>query len=317
MHIDLRQLRHFVALAEHRSFVAAAAAVNLSQSAFSRSIQSLEHSAGFQLVDRGSKDLPPTQQGLVLLEHARRLLRQAQELDNEIGRLNGAESGALRFGCGPAPAAQLVPQAVAGFIADYPRAQVNFQVDNWQELNARLIAGEIEFFVADTRRFEADPDYRVVRLQPQRWTFCCREDHPLAQTGAPTCRELFAFPLATTFRPPNIRKVLVDYSGRRDFQPAVECEHSYALLNVVLHSDAIGIGSALNLEPYILRGNLRLLTPRDLPEHLEELHTRYGIVSRNGRTLSPLAQAMIARIEHTDRALTERLSGLPSTGFDA
>ncbi|SFX93943.1 helix-turn-helix domain-containing protein, partial [Azotobacter vinelandii] len=71
MHIDLRQLRHFVALAEHRSFVAAAAAVNLSQSAFSRSIQSLEHSAGFQLVDRGSKDLPPTQQGLVLLEHAR------------------------------------------------------------------------------------------------------------------------------------------------------------------------------------------------------------------------------------------------------
>ncbi|SFY27212.1 hypothetical protein SAMN04244547_04806, partial [Azotobacter vinelandii] len=51
--------------------------------------------------------------------------------------------------------------------------------------------------------------------------------------------------------------------------------------------------------------------------HLEELHTRYGIVSRNGRTLSPLAQAMIARIEHTDRALTERLSGLPSTGFDA
>ncbi|WP_347242398.1 helix-turn-helix domain-containing protein, partial [Vibrio cholerae] len=41
MHIDLRQLRHFIALAEQRSFVAAAAAVNLSQSAFSRSIQAL------------------------------------------------------------------------------------------------------------------------------------------------------------------------------------------------------------------------------------------------------------------------------------
>ena len=46
MHIDLRQLRHFIALAEQRSFVAAALTVNLSQSAFSRSIQALEHAAG-------------------------------------------------------------------------------------------------------------------------------------------------------------------------------------------------------------------------------------------------------------------------------
>ncbi|HDL5055376.1 LysR family transcriptional regulator, partial [Pseudomonas aeruginosa] len=55
MHIDLRQLRHFIALHEHRSFVAAALAVNLSQSAFSRSIQALEHSAGCRLVDRAAK----------------------------------------------------------------------------------------------------------------------------------------------------------------------------------------------------------------------------------------------------------------------
>jgi len=63
MHIDLRQLRHFIALAEQRSFVAGAQAVNLSQSAFSRSIQALEHSVGCQLVDRGRKELPPTKQG--------------------------------------------------------------------------------------------------------------------------------------------------------------------------------------------------------------------------------------------------------------
>lgn len=101
MHIDLRQLRHFIALAEQRSFVAAAAAVNLSQSAFSRSIQALEHSAGCQLVDRGRKDLAPTKQGLVLLEHARRLVSGAQQLANEISQFNGLEAGELRFGCGP------------------------------------------------------------------------------------------------------------------------------------------------------------------------------------------------------------------------
>ncbi|MCO8161299.1 LysR family transcriptional regulator [Pseudomonas sp. 21LCFQ010] len=311
MHIDLRQLRHFIALAEHRSFVAAAAAVNLSQSAFSRSIQALEHSTGFQLVDRASKELPPTQQGLVVLEHARRLIREAQELNNEIGRLNGAEIGTLRFGCGPAPAGQLVPRAVALFIAEYPKAKVHFQVDNWQDLNQRLISEDIEFFVADTRRFEADPDYRITRLRAQRMRFYCRADHPLAQQASVTCKELFGYPLATTFRPPNIRKLLAEYSGRRDFVPQVECEHTYALLNVVRHSDAIAIGNAMNPEPALFTAELHWLQPVDLPPHLEEMNTRYGIVSRNARSLSSLAKAMIGLIEKTDLHLADHLSGVP------
>lgn len=315
MHIDLRQLRHFVALSEHRSFVGAAAAVNLSQSAFSRSIQTLEHATGFQLVDRAHKDLPPTKQGLVLLEHARRVLKQAQELTNEVSRLNGAEIGVLRFGCGPAPASQLVPRAVAAFIEDYPKARVNFQVDNWEDLNQRLIAEDIEFFVADTRRFEADPDYRVSKLRAQRLTFCCRVDHPLAEREAVSCEELFSYPLATTFRPPNIRKLLAEYSGRRDYMPSVECEHTYALLNVVQHSNAIAIGNSLNLEPYFSLGLLHKLSPHDMPEHLDERHTRYGVVSRNARSPSTLAKAMIAHIEKIDRCLADHLSGVPAAQF--
>lgn len=311
MHIDLRQLRHFVALAEHRSFVAAAEAVNLSQSAFSRSIQALEHAAGFQLVDRASKQLPPTKQGLVVLEHARRLLRDAHDLNNEISRFNDADTGALLFGSGPAPAAQLIPRAVARFIGDYPRARVHFQVDNWQELNKRLVAEDIEFFVADTRRFEADPDYRITRLRPQKWHFCCRNGHPLTRQPSVSCAELFRYPLATTFRPPNIRKVLSEYSDRRDFAPAVESECSHALLNVVRHSDAIGIANPVNLEDYLLSEKLQILEVHDLPCHLEELNTRYGIVSRVGRALSPLARAMVEQIERSDAGLADQMAGMP------
>lgn len=315
MHIDLRQLRHFVALAEHRSFVAAAQAVCLSQSAFSRSIQALEHQTGFALVDRATRDLAPTKEGLVLLEHARRLVQQAGELSGEIERLNGEEFGQLIFGCGPAPAARLIPQAVAAFIGAHPRARVQFQVDHWEALDRRLRAEEIEFFVADTRRFEADPDYQVSRLQAQRWSFYCRQGHPLAAREQVTCEELFSYPLAATSRPPNLRKVMTDYSGRRDFLPSVECEHSYALLEVVLHSDAIGIGSALNLAPYAQTGQLHTLQVRDLPAHLEERHTRYGIVSRVGRSLSALARTMIAQVEGVDADLTASLAGLPANRF--
>ncbi|MGV8228577.1 LysR family transcriptional regulator, partial [Pseudomonas aeruginosa] len=69
---------------------------------FSRSIQALEHSAGCRLVDRAAKDLRPTNQGLIVLEHARRLVSGAHNLANEIALFNGLDAGELRFGAGPA-----------------------------------------------------------------------------------------------------------------------------------------------------------------------------------------------------------------------
>lgn len=129
------------------------------------------------------------------------------------------------------------------FNVRYPKARVSFQVEHWQALNRRLQAEEFEFFVADTRHFEADPQYRTSRLRPRRWHFCCREGHPLAARESVSAEELLSFPLATNISPPNIRKVLVDLSGRPDFRPAIECENGHSLLGVVLASDAIGISS--------------------------------------------------------------------------
>ena len=75
--MDLRQLRYFIALNEHRSFVRAAEAMGITQPAFSRSIQGLEQEFGCVLVDRGNKDLRPTPEGQVVLQHAVRRQRGA------------------------------------------------------------------------------------------------------------------------------------------------------------------------------------------------------------------------------------------------
>lgn len=306
MHIDLRQLRHLIALNEHRSFVAAAVAVSLSQSAFSRSIQALEHSVGHQLVDRASKDLPPTKQGQIVLEHARRLVSGARQLSNEIHQFNGLEAGEVRFGCGPAPGSGLVPKAIAAFIERFPKARVHYQVDDWQSLSKRLLSEEFEFFVADTRQFEADPDYLTQRLRPRKWHFCCRAGHPLAQLPSVTPAQLFEYPLAVTIRPPNLRKVMADLSGRPDFTPNVECENSHSLLAVVQHSNAIGTVGAYSDIFLSANGNLVLLKIDGLAEDQEELHTRYGIVSRAGYRLSPLARAMIEVIQQVDGEAQEQ-----------
>ena len=76
-HMYLRQLRYFIALTEHRSFVRAADAMGITQPAFSRSIQGLEQEFGCVLIDRGNKDLRPTPEGQVVLQHALTLVQGA------------------------------------------------------------------------------------------------------------------------------------------------------------------------------------------------------------------------------------------------
>jgi len=177
---------------------------------------------------------------------------------------------------------------------------VQFQVDDWQSLGKRLLSEEFEFFVADTRHFEANPDYQTHRLRPRKWHFCCRSGHPLAQRESVSAAELMSYPLAVTIRPPNLRKVIVDLSGRPDYTPNVECENGYSLLGVVLRSDAIGIVSANSDVLHMARGDLVCLKIDGLAEDLEERYTRYGIVSRAGYRLSPLAEAMIEQIKEVD-----------------
>ena len=109
-----------------------------------------------------------------------------------------------------------------------------------------------------------------------------------------------SYPLAVTIRPPTLRKVTVDLSGRPDYQPNVECENGYSLMGVVLRSDAIGIVSANSDVLHMARGELVCLQIEGLDENLEERYTRYGIVSRAGYRLSPLAQAMIEQIKEID-----------------
>lgn len=301
MHLDLRQLRHFIALVEHRNFGLAAQAVNISQSAFSRSIQALEQSFGARLVDR-TRNLEPTKKGLIVLEHARLMIGNAHDLINSVRQFNEREAGELSFACGPAPAAWLMPQALGVFTRRLPKVRLRFHVDNWQALGQRLLSEECEFFVADARNFEHDPDYRVELLSQHRWGFCCRSDHPLAALEQVTVEQLFSYPLAGSVRPPNLRKALVELSGRPDFQTSIECDNGYSLISVIQHSDAIGTTNVSRNNPYLRQG-LKLLDVQGLDPQLPEFYTHYGIVSRAGYKLSFLGQALIDCFHEADKAM--------------
>lgn len=291
--MDLRQLRYFIALNEHRSFVRAADAMGITQPAFSRSIQGLEQEFGCVLVDRAHKDLRPTPEGQVVLQHALSLVQGAALLSHEVTRMSKLDAGEVRFGCDAVAAVNLVPQALARFITAYPKVRSALQVDNWEKLGRSLSREEIEFFIADVRHFEADPIFQTQALTPRRTVFFCRAGHPLLAKDSLSTNDLFDYPLATPLIAPGIRKLLANLSGRVDFAPAIELEQFTALGTLVRQSDAIGLGAEEAFVDAFARDELQVLHWRNLPPALDSLNNRCGVVRRAGGRLSPAAKALI------------------------
>ncbi|MHC8394191.1 LysR family transcriptional regulator [Pseudomonas sp. LB3P93] len=301
--MDLRQLRHLVALADYRSFGRAAEAINLSQPAFSRSIQTLERDLDCALVERSSREFRLTGQGELVLQHARRLLAGSQALHNELTQYNGLTGGELHFGCGPYPAQLLVPEALAEFIQAHPAIRTSFHLGDWEQLALWLREQQIEFLVADSRYFTGDPQYQVQLLRPRRGRFFCRIDHPLATQENLTLRALLGYAVVGTRIPPMIRKILADVQGEPDFNPSVECAQFDAIRRVVLRSDAVGIATMEALAEPAEQGLIRLLDFVDVPSDDPGLQLHYGIVSRSGYSLTPAAQAMVDAVVAVDQRL--------------
>ena len=307
--MDLRQLRHFVALADYRSFVRAAEAINLSQPAFSRSIQTLERDLGCSLVERSSREFRLTGQGHLVLQHARRLLAGSQALHNELVQYNGLTGGELQFGSGPYPAQVLVPEALAEFIRAHPAIRTRFHQGDWEQLAVWLKEEQIEFIVADTRHFAGDPQYQVQLLRRRRGRFFCRMDHPLASKTGLKLSALLDYPVVGTRLPPIIRKILGDIQGVTDFTPSVECAQLESIRRVVMHSDAVGIATVEALADLAEQGSIQLLRFVDIPADEPNLQLQYGVVSRSGYSLTPAAQAMIQTIVEVDQRLLAAPAG--------
>lgn len=117
MHFELRQLRHFVAVAESETLTSAAERLFMTQSALSMSIRRLEESLGVRLFARVGRRLLLTNEGERLLEDARAVLRSAERLQSRASALRAGKSH-LRVGfCDPGPYWYLVPK-IAPYFSD-------------------------------------------------------------------------------------------------------------------------------------------------------------------------------------------------------
>jgi DNA-binding transcriptional LysR family regulator len=107
--LELRELRYFTVLCEELHFGRAAERLHISQSPLSQAIAQLERKLGTRLLDRSSRHVQLTAAGNVLLQHGRRLLREANDAVGATRRAGTGELGTLRIAVGRVPRDAVLP----------------------------------------------------------------------------------------------------------------------------------------------------------------------------------------------------------------
>jgi DNA-binding transcriptional LysR family regulator len=134
--LDPDLLRAFVAVADHRSFTRAAAALNRTQSAVSMQIKRLEDRLQAELFRRGKTNVDLSAAGEGLLGYARRILTLNEEA---VGRLRDhAIEGVVRLGVMDDYGTLVVPPLLASFVAGYPRIHIEMETGLTSSMPGRL-----------------------------------------------------------------------------------------------------------------------------------------------------------------------------------
>jgi DNA-binding transcriptional LysR family regulator len=107
--MELRQLRYAIAVAKERSFTAAGARLNVSQSALSEQVAQLEREVGLKLFQRTKRGVEPTESGRAFLADAERVIADVLSLSDTARRLRGAPSDTLAIGMGSGMAQIFIP----------------------------------------------------------------------------------------------------------------------------------------------------------------------------------------------------------------
>jgi DNA-binding transcriptional LysR family regulator len=287
--VELRRLRHLIAVAEYGNFGRAAAASYITQPALSRSIQALEAEVGAPLFDRRSSGVELTEMGRLLLGHAIVLDAAARDLDREIRLAKGLELGELRIGVGPWGGAALIAPAVGRLHSSHPLLRLRIVVAPWRELPDRLRARDVDLVVGAVGEIEPLADVETLSLSSHEMVVVGRVGHPLTAATGVTLRDVFAFPVIGPGLDADATEMLDALAAAAaDLESlpadravlAIECDSSDVLTRILAESDALTFMPRFVIERDLRAGLLAVVADVDIG-----LRVRFGAAWLGGRTL--------------------------------
>lgn len=180
---SLRQLQYAVAVADARSFSEAAARCRVSQPSLSAQIAQLEDALGTRLFERDRRRVLLTTPGEQLLERARIVLREVDDLVDLAQRSTDPLASTIRLGVIPTLSPYLIPCIRPALRRAFPKLTLLWVEDKTEVLIAKLAAGELDGALLALEAEIGDVEREVVGYDP--FVLAAPAGHPLMLKKAP------------------------------------------------------------------------------------------------------------------------------------
>lgn len=180
--MDLRLLHRFIVVAEMGSINKAAAKLNFSQPALTKSIRLLEERLDVTLIVRGPRGISLTPIGEKILKHAKLMEAEIRKLDGEIDVFKNNSMGHVRIGVPPGPGflSTVMPIAATKMTRSGVRITLDVTMGTRAELIRQLLHGELDFIISTTADDETSSELVQEKLYQDRRMIVVASDHPLA-----------------------------------------------------------------------------------------------------------------------------------------
>jgi DNA-binding transcriptional LysR family regulator len=306
--MDLYKVGHLIALAEHGTVSKAARSSNLSQPAFSRSLQSLSNELGVPLTERVGRRLVLTEYGRLVVERGRRVLFEQAEARRALRELADGQAGQITVGCSATAAAAILPGFLASVAREHPRVRVHVEIGTTAALLELLRAEKVDVVIGDGYAMLAHPGLDVEGLPDGYAALYVRAGHPILAEPHLDAETIMRWPVASC--PPSIASATVMVSAiGADMHPqrlvTITCEDLVLLRALALETDTILLASRLAVED-ALRDD-RLV---ELPlANREQVRTMVTIARLEGRSVTPLLELLYSAARRAGRMLLAQPGG--------
>ncbi len=274
--MTLRQLEIFMAIVNTGRFTTAAQKLFVAQPSVSGQIHALERELGEELFVRlRNHKTHVTESGLILKDHAERILHQVEMARMDIASFSREPSGRIRLGFAGHQLTSMIPPAIKAFHDRYARVCVDIVNGTTPHLVEALRTNRLDMAVLNLSSIAKEFDVRV--LLTEKLVVVARKSDPLARRRTVEIKTLKDTPLVLYDRTTSMRQLIDAFFVRSRITPNIILELSSVEamkrmvqeglgVTIIPESALLGVTDADGLQALGIRGNpltrqLGLVTP--------------------------------------------------------
>jgi len=285
MHLTLRQLEVFSAVARNESFTKAAEVLHLSQPGVSMQIKQLEGSIGLRLFEQVGKKIYLTDAGREMFVYSQSISHMLDEAESVVEQLKGMRSGKLAISVATT-ASHFATRLLAAFAKKHEDITISLDITNRESLRLQLDQNERDLVIMGQPPKGLDVDAEVIMKNPL--VMIAPAGHPLVKEKNIPLSHFAHEHFVVRERGSGTRGAIERFFEEHgvSFNTGIEMTSNEAIKQAVEAGLGLGIVSIHTLELELETKRLQILDVSGFP-----IQRHWYIMQRKGKRLSPAAQA--------------------------